>query len=285
VNLVQLKKNLLQPVQLRPIARQLAQEGRDLGREDDDWIVQDVSDNVIHITNIRTQHCAILGHDHIHHYTSNPGRSQHGLKYGFLTLNVQIFLRGAEVTIEPNSAPGQPVTKERDVETQLREITQKLNLLTSTNDPKKSVRAIKFLSEAGYGNKHYRDFLLWAFPEFEDGLLAALKSRSFDELCEENSIPIRIVPAGEEQTLFDDFYRKAPEVNSIWNGTSYFRPSDEANQTFGAYLKNRSVVVNRAALEDFRQLHSLFRNYVNSAVLEEQLHKEITPEGIVPPNY
>jgi hypothetical protein len=44
-------------------------------------------------------------------------------------------------------------------------------------------------------------------------------------------------------------------------------------------------VVNRAALEDFRQLHSLFRDYVNSAVSEEQLHKEITPEGIVPPDY
>jgi len=285
MNLEQLKKNLLQRVQLRPIACQLARDGRDLGLEDDDWIIQDVSDNVIQITNIRTQHRAILGHDHIHHYASNPGRSQHGLKYGFLVVNVQIILRGTEVTIEPNPAPGQPRPAERNVEAQLREITKKLDLLTSANEPRKSVRAIKFLSEGGYGNKHYRDFLLWAFPEFEDGLLAALKSRSFDELCEESSIRIRIVPANEEQTVFDDFYRKAPEVNSIWNGTSYFRPRDDANQTFGVYLKNRSMLVNRAALEDFRQLHSLFHNYVNSTVSREQLHKEITPEGIVPPNY
>jgi hypothetical protein len=285
MNLAQLKKNLFQRVQLRPIVCQRAQDERELKGEDDDWIIQEVSDNGIRISNIRTQHCVILGQDHIHHYTSNPERSQHGIKHGFLTLNVQIFLRGAEVAIEPNPSPGRPVTLEGNVEAHLREITRKLNLLTSPNDPKKSVRAIKFLSETGYGNRRYRDFLLWAFPEFEDGLLAALKSRSFDGLCEGNGIPIQIVPVGGEQSLFDDFYRKAPEVNSIWNGISYFQRNDKGNQTFGAYLKNHSLVVNRAALEDFRQLHSLFRDYVNSAVSEEQLHKEITPEGIVPPDY
>lgn len=112
MNLDQLKKNLLQRVQLRPISRQFAEDGKGLKQQDDDWIIEEVSGDSIRISNVRTQHFAILGRDHIHHYTSNPARSQYGLKHGFLILNVQIFLCGAEARTEPNSTPGQPVNLE-----------------------------------------------------------------------------------------------------------------------------------------------------------------------------
>lgn len=110
MNLVQLKKNVNERVQLRPIARRFDKHERELQQEDDDWIIQEVSDEGIRISNIRTGHTTVLGRDHIHHYTSNPDRSQTGVKHGFLTLNVQILLKGATLKIEPTAGPGTPLT-------------------------------------------------------------------------------------------------------------------------------------------------------------------------------
>lgn len=108
MNLDQLKKNVNQRVQLRPIARRFDEDGRELEQLDDDWIMAAVTDDGVRILNPRTGHATTLGRDHVHHYTSNPDRSQTGIKHGFLTLNVQISLCGTNLTIEPNAAPGQP---------------------------------------------------------------------------------------------------------------------------------------------------------------------------------
>lgn len=109
MNLDQLKKNINQRVQLRPIARRFDNEGLELEQIDDDWVIQEVSNGGVQISNIRTAHTTILGRDHVHHFTSNPDRSQSGTKHGFLTLNVQISLRGQNLSIDPNSGPGMPV--------------------------------------------------------------------------------------------------------------------------------------------------------------------------------
>jgi hypothetical protein len=113
MNLAQLKKNIDQRVQLRPIARRFDENGRELEQIDDDWIVCEVSDDGVKISNVRTAHFTILGRDHIHHFTSNPDRSVSGVKCGFLTLNVQVLLRGSTLSIEP-TAPGVPAAEQSE---------------------------------------------------------------------------------------------------------------------------------------------------------------------------
>jgi hypothetical protein len=109
VNLHQLKKNIGQRVQLEPIACSLDENGRER-READDWIIQDVSNDTIRISNVRAGHVTLLGKDHIHHFISNPDRSREGPKYGFLVLNVQIFLQGDRLWLRPTSRPGEAVS-------------------------------------------------------------------------------------------------------------------------------------------------------------------------------
>ena len=56
------------------------------------------------ISNTATGHGAILGYDHIHHFTSDPAR---GARSGFLILNVQIHIGGSRLWIEPTFRPGE----------------------------------------------------------------------------------------------------------------------------------------------------------------------------------
>ena len=72
------------------------------GLKDDDWTVRRV-DEVIQISNNIVPYVVPLGLDHIHSYTSNPGR---GMGHGFLQLRVQLCLRGNDIDIEP-LPPGQ----------------------------------------------------------------------------------------------------------------------------------------------------------------------------------
>jgi hypothetical protein len=109
MNLDRLKRNVGQWVQLLPSARRLDTQGGELESVDDDWILEAVGADSIGLSNPRTGHVATLGHDHIHNYTSNPQRSTQGVKYGFLTLNVQIFMQDRDLWILPNPKPGEPV--------------------------------------------------------------------------------------------------------------------------------------------------------------------------------
>jgi hypothetical protein len=108
----QMKKNVGCRVQLVPAACRLDEAGNELPSIDDDWIIQDVSSAGVRISNLRTQHTTTLGADHIHHFTSNPDRTQGGVRYGFLTLNIQVFLQGNNLRIRPNHRPGEPVRLE-----------------------------------------------------------------------------------------------------------------------------------------------------------------------------
>jgi hypothetical protein len=109
VNLDQIKKNVWSRIQLVPVACRLDQSGRELPSMDDDWIIEGVSTDGVRISNSRTGHTTNLGKDHIHHFTTNPDRSQHGVQHGFFTLNVQIFLQGNDLWVLPNARPGEPV--------------------------------------------------------------------------------------------------------------------------------------------------------------------------------
>jgi len=75
----------------------------------DDWIIEDVSTDGVRIKNVRTDYTTTLGKDHIYDYVSNPDRSRDGVKHGFLTLKVQLFLNTKGVSITPTPRPGESV--------------------------------------------------------------------------------------------------------------------------------------------------------------------------------
>jgi len=99
---------------LLPIAVRLDDEGRELPTIDDDWIIEDVSNSEVRIFNPRTQHRLALGADHVHHFTTNPERSHGGIEFGFLTLNVQVFIERTGCSVRPNARPGEPVKPARE---------------------------------------------------------------------------------------------------------------------------------------------------------------------------
>lgn len=109
MNWDQMKKNLHARVQLKPTAHRLDGYGRNLPLVEDDWLIEEVSRNGVRIRNLRTDHTTTLGKDHIYDYISNPDQSQCGVKHGFLTLKVQIFLKPNGLSITPTARPGESV--------------------------------------------------------------------------------------------------------------------------------------------------------------------------------
>lgn len=95
-------------MQLVPVAHRIGENGRLLDPIDDDWLLESVTDDGARISNSRTGHFTTLGFDHIYEFTSNPDRSRGDARYGFLTLKVQIHLRGNSLWIMPTPRPGEP---------------------------------------------------------------------------------------------------------------------------------------------------------------------------------
>ncbi len=95
-----IKKMLYHRVRIRPIAKEL-QGTIELPEVDDEWIIEQISGNGVTINNPRTRHSKLIGFDHIYHYTSDPSKDYDGLKHGFLTLTVQLYIAGLYVNIEP----------------------------------------------------------------------------------------------------------------------------------------------------------------------------------------
>lgn len=111
MNWAQFKKNIGMRVQIEPIACRFDAQGHELPDENDDWIVESISEiDVLSLRNIRTDHIAQLGKDHIYDFRSNPARSTGGITYGFLVLKMQIFLQGANLWLRPNAKPGERVS-------------------------------------------------------------------------------------------------------------------------------------------------------------------------------
>ena len=111
MNWAQFEKNIGMRVQIEPIACRIDAQGHELPDENDDWIVESVSEaDVVSLRNIKTDHIAQLGKDHIYDFRSNPARSAGGVAYGFLVLKMQIFLQGAKLWLRPNGKPGERVS-------------------------------------------------------------------------------------------------------------------------------------------------------------------------------
>jgi hypothetical protein len=110
MNLAQLKKAHGQRVQLIPVACRLDDLGRQLPEVNDAWLIDQVTDEGVHVSNPRTGHITVLGRDHIHHFTSNPDASRFaGVPHGFFTLLVQVYLQGPRLWIVPTPRPGKAV--------------------------------------------------------------------------------------------------------------------------------------------------------------------------------
>lgn len=102
MNKDKLRKSIYHRVRLRPMAKQYSGSLNWIDR-DDDWSIEQVTDEGVRIGNLRTGHSKLLGFDHIHHYVSDPGRNFDGFKHGFLILTVQLYLDGWHVRVEPAS--------------------------------------------------------------------------------------------------------------------------------------------------------------------------------------
>lgn len=152
MNLEQLKKNVGQRVRLRPIARRFDEHGRELEAKDDVWIVQAVTDIGISLSNERTGHQPTLGRDHVYSYASDPGRTRAELKHGFLTLHVQLFLRGFLAEIEPTPRPGEQAltvpTSMSTPMTVMRNLRQYAELATARQDYQASLKGLREADEA-----------------------------------------------------------------------------------------------------------------------------------------
>ncbi len=122
MNWARLKKNVGWHVRLVPMACRLDEFGRPLPQHDDDWFIQSVDDELLRISHpggIAT----VLAKDHIHHFTSDPARNSADSNKGFLTLNVQLFIQGANAWVRPTLRPGEALPPPaRTIEEQLVDI-------------------------------------------------------------------------------------------------------------------------------------------------------------------
>lgn len=102
--------------QFVPPAIELDEIGRRLPDRNDDWRMGSLTKDAIPFQNVRTYHVVNLGKDHVHHFASNPHRSSGGIKFGFLTLAMQVVMQGNDVCLIPTPRPGEaPLGIGRDV--------------------------------------------------------------------------------------------------------------------------------------------------------------------------
>jgi hypothetical protein len=97
VNKDRVSKMRHKKVKVRPIARRIEPNGKELPVRDDWWQIEEASKDNIKLGNPVTYHSFMLGTDHIYEYlTDYTGGSD-----GFLLLKSQIILKGTSVHVEP----------------------------------------------------------------------------------------------------------------------------------------------------------------------------------------
>ena len=99
MNIQMLRKNVNQRVRLHPPALRVM-DGR-LQPVDDVWVIQAVTPQGQVTLSSDAGYLIPLEGDHIRNYTSDPIRSQGGLKHGILSLTISIELVGLNATIRP----------------------------------------------------------------------------------------------------------------------------------------------------------------------------------------
>ena len=98
--------------------------------------------------------------------------------------------------------------KDKEKEISLTSLASKLDQIGVGLDSEKNMRAVKFLSESGTGNEHFKDFLLWYFPDIETAIISIFKSNTFDDFCVDNNITVNVVDDSKEKELFMDIKKK-----------------------------------------------------------------------------
>jgi hypothetical protein len=116
MNWAQIRKNVGWRVQLQPVACRIDDSGRQQEPINDDWIIEAVVDNGLRVKNVRTHHVTELNKDHLYKFTTDSDRTCGDAKYGFLTLTVQIFLRGDQLWKLPTFRPGERLPLEDAVD-------------------------------------------------------------------------------------------------------------------------------------------------------------------------
>jgi hypothetical protein len=113
MNLEKLKTNIGWRVQIAPIAIHLDDLGRELPGKNEDWIIQSITDDEIHLDEAATMGLKTkLGRDHVQSFATNPSRAiPGGTQYGFLKLHVQMYIpAAAPIWYQPCVHPGERVS-------------------------------------------------------------------------------------------------------------------------------------------------------------------------------
>jgi hypothetical protein len=102
------KKNLHAHVLLVPAAHRLDEYGFELPAIDDPWwLIEEVTDVGITISDPRSGHVKALTYDQLHKWTNDT--SIKAAKRGLLSLHVQLTVQGNAVSVMPNARPSEPV--------------------------------------------------------------------------------------------------------------------------------------------------------------------------------
>jgi hypothetical protein len=108
MNLEQLKRNVGQQVKLVPPACHLDAAGDPLPSLNENWTIEAVTNDYIEIRTALGQSYR-LAKDHVRNFTSDTPSSTDDNRRGFLTLHVQLFVEGADVSAVPSERPGAAV--------------------------------------------------------------------------------------------------------------------------------------------------------------------------------
>lgn len=141
-----MKRNVGVHVLLQPPAIYLDENGLEAKQptEPERWRVEDVTDEGVKISNLRSRHYRVLGYDHIKNFASDGVVA--GTRRGFLILVMQPYIQGNDVTLVPTRTPGEPVHPPPPV-----------NRLVDSNYPTVSGIQQRLVSQ-GYG-------IRWCKPE------------------------------------------------------------------------------------------------------------------------
>lgn len=108
MNWEKLRRNIGYKVRLVPAACHLDAAGDLLPPRDEEWTIIASGTDFLEIDS-GDGSTYRLGKDHFHHFTTDTHRSQDGQSYGFLTLHIQMFIRGIAISVVPNARPGASV--------------------------------------------------------------------------------------------------------------------------------------------------------------------------------
>ncbi len=103
-----LTQNVGSKIRLVPAACHLDSDGDLLPPRGEDWTIKASGAEFIEIETDAGQSYR-LGKDHIYSYATDPDRSGDQQTFGFLSLKVQLFIRGLSVSATLNQRPGDPI--------------------------------------------------------------------------------------------------------------------------------------------------------------------------------